>query len=550
LVNHALARAKLSVERVEFGRQSGPFRGNEAQVTAAGTKPFYITTAIDYPNGAPHIGHSMEKVAADVMARFHRLLGDDVAFTMGVDENSQHIVTAAKAAGDDVGPFTDAMDEVFRASWDALNISRTSWVRTTEPRHAAASQELFVRAQANGDIYKSTYAGWYCPNCNNYYTEEDLVDGRCPNHPSITPEWLEEENYFFALSKYTDFLRNHIAEYPAFITPDTWRAEVLGLIDAGLRDFSVSRRVRPGSTPWGVAVPGDPEHVLYVWFDALTTYLTGIGFPDRDGEFDHYWPVDSHVIGKDILRFHTLYWPAMLAAAGLPLPRRIAIHGFMTLEGKRISKTTGNVVSPIEVVNEFGADPVRYYLMRDLSFSSDGDFSRSKLIRRYNDDLGNDLGNLLNRVVSMIGRYRGGVVPAPGVAEELESDLRVVAENARDRAAHHIDQWELNDALEHIWLLVRRANQYLEARKPWMLAKDVANAALLDTTLYTAAEATRLAALFLAPFIPDASDRIMAQLGLSPVADGDWERHGSWGGVAFGSVDPAGPLFPRIEVVE
>jgi methionyl-tRNA synthetase len=490
----------------------------------------------------------MEKVAADVMARFHRLLGDDVAFTMGLDENSQHIVTAAKTAGQETGPFTDQMDEVFRASWDALEISRTSWVRTTEPRHAAASQELFRRAQANGDIYKSTYAGWYCPNCNNYYTEDDLVNGRCPNHPSITPEWLEEENYFFALSNYADFLRNRIAEFPDFVTPATWQAEVLGLIDAGLRDFSVSRRVRPGSDPWGVPVPGDEEHVLYVWFDALTTYLTGIGFPDNATLFEHYWPVDSHVIGKDILRFHTLYWPAMLASAGLPLPNRVAIHGFMTLEGKRISKTTGNVISPIEVVNEFGADPVRYYLMRDLSFSSDGDFSRSKLIRRYNDDLGNDLGNLLNRVVSMIGRYRNGTVPSPGEPGDLEADLRLVAEQANVKAAHHIDRWELNEALEHIWLLVRRANQYLEGRKPWMLAKDEANAALLDTTLYTAAEATRLAGLFLAPFMPGTSDRIMAQLGLESVRDGAWISEGAWGSVTFTDVNSAGPLFPRIEV--
>jgi methionyl-tRNA synthetase len=517
-------------------------------VTAAGSKSFYITTAIDYPNGAPHIGHSMEKVAADVMARFHRLLGDDVAFTMGLDENSQHIVTAASAAGQETGVFTDAMDDVFRASWDALEISRTSWVRTTEPRHAVASQELFRRAQENGDIYKSTYAGWYCPNCNNYYTEDDLVEGRCPNHPSITPEWLEEENYFFALSKYADFLRDHIAKFPEFITPSTWQAEVIGLIDAGLRDFSVSRRVRPGSDPWGVPVPGDDDHVLYVWFDALTTYLTGIGFPDDSARFEHYWPVDSHVIGKDILRFHTLYWPAMLASAGVPLPKRVAIHGFMTLEGKRISKTTGNVISPIEVVSEFGADPVRYYLMRDLSFSSDGDFSRAKLIRRYNDDLGNDLGNLLNRVVSMIGRYRGGVVPPTGTPQDLETELREVAGAARDNAAHHIDNWELNEALENIWTLVRRANQYLEGRKPWMLAKDDANAELLDLTLYTAAEATRLAGLYLAPFIPGTSDRIMAQLGLPAVAGGDWQSVGTWGAAAFTKVNLAGPLFPRIEV--
>ena len=331
-------------------------------------KPFYITTAIDYPNGEPHIGHSFEKISADVVARYHRLLGDDVAFCMGLDENSQHIVTAAEAAGMDTVSFSNQMEEIFLRAWHALNISVNAWTRTTEPRHARASIELFNRAVANGDIYKAVYAGWYCPNCNNYYTDAELVNGHCPLHPSITPEWLEEENYFFALSKYTDILRRHIEDNPEFITPSVWRPEMLGLIDSGLRDFSVSRQVKPGKPAWGIPVPGDPGHVMYVWYDALTTYLTAVGFPDDMERFNRYWPADSQIIGKDITRFHILYWPAMLLAAGLELPRRIVVHGFMTLEGQRISKTTGNTISPIDLVDGVRrrSDPLLHPARHDI----------------------------------------------------------------------------------------------------------------------------------------------------------------------------------------
>ena len=509
--------------------------------------PFYITTAIDYPNGEPHIGHSFEKIAADVVARYHRLIGDDVMFCMGLDENSQHIVTAARNAEMDTDAWGNLMEERFLSAWNALDISVNAWTRTTEPRHARASTELFDRAVANGDIYKSKYAGWYCPNCNNYYTDADLVNGRCPNHPSITPDWLEEENYFFALSKYSDILQKHIEENADFITPSVWRPEMLALIKSGLRDFSVSRQVKPDQPAWGIPVPGDPDHVMYVWYDALTTYLTAIGFPDDGERFDRYWPADSQIIGKDITRFHILYWPAMLTSAGLELPRRIVVHGFMTLEGQRISKTTGNTINPIDLVAEFGADPIRYYIMRDMTFTSDGDFSRANLIRRHNDDLGNDLGNLLNRVVSMIGRYREGVVPAPGEPGDLETDLREVATAARADAARLIENWELDDALVAIWTLIRRANQYLEGRKPWSLAKQPGNGALLETTLYTAAEATRIAAILIAPYMPTSANRIMAQLGQPEIEDGDWTTNGEWGAATFGTVNPQGALFPRIE---
>src|SRR5680860_295061 len=287
------------------------------------SRSFYITTAIDYPNGEPHIGHSLEKIAADVVARYHRLLGDDTVFCMGLDENSQHIVRAANEHHVSTTVWTDRMEVAFLKAWDALEISVNAWTRTTGQRHHRASTELFERAMKKGDIYKANYAGWYCPNCNNYYSENELVDGHCPNHPTIEPDWLEEENYFFALSKYTEILKAHFLANPDFVTPSVWRPEVIALLESGLKDFSVSRQVREGQEAWGIPVPGDPSQVMYVWFDALTTYLTAIGFPDDMDRFGHYWPADSQVIGKDITRFHCLYWPAMLMSADLLLPRRI-----------------------------------------------------------------------------------------------------------------------------------------------------------------------------------------------------------------------------------
>jgi methionyl-tRNA synthetase len=508
---------------------------------------YYITTAIDYPNAPPHIGHALEKVAADVVARYHRLQGDNTYFSMGVDENSQHVVQAAHANDTDPLTWTKRMDEAFRLAWSKLDISYDYWIRTTEPRHFLASQEMFRRAQERGDIYLSTYSGWYCPNCNAFYTTEELVDGHCPIHPSLTPEWLEEENYFFALSKYSNRLLAHIEAHPEFIVPAVRRADVVGMIRQGLRDFAVSRRVRPGLESWGVPVPGDPEQVIYVWFDALTNYVTAAGFPNDMAKFTHYWPADAHVIGKDITRFHCLYWPAMLMSAGLPLPKQIAVHGFITLEGQRISKTAGNIIDPIELVDKVGADAVRYYLTRNLSFSSDGDFSRAGLVRHYNEELGNDLGNLLNRVVSMIQRYRGGIIPEPGPAGPLEEDLQRIAEETRQRAPAALEAWEIGGALGIIWNFVRRANQYLEQSEPWKLARKPDAQERLNTVLYSAAEATRLLAMFLAPFIPSSSNRMLAQLGLGSVGEGAWVREGRWGSPPLTKVVPGPLLFPRIE---
>jgi methionyl-tRNA synthetase len=520
------------------------FSGSERN---KGTKPYYITTAIDYPNGPPHLGHTLEKVAADVIARYHRLQGHDAYFSIGLDENSQHVVQAAKANNVDLVTWTNKMDEAFRLAWSKLDISNDRWIRTTEERHFRASQEMIRRAQERGDIYKALYSGWYCPNDNTFYQDDDLVNGRCPNHPSIIPEWLEEENYFFALSKYSDRLLAHINEHPDFIVPTIRQSEVVGMIRQGLRDFSVSRRVDPTRDRWGVPFPGDPNQVIYVWFDALTNYVTAVGFPDDIATFERYWPADVHVIGLDIIRFHCLYWPAMLLAAGLPLPEQVAVHGFLTLEGAKISKSTGNIVHPLELVDEFGVDAIRYYLLRNLSFASDRDFTREGLIQRYNDELAKDLGNLLNRVVTMANRYRGGSIPTPGHEGDLERDLQRVAAETRQRVEEELAAWEIGNALESIWNFVRRTNQYLEQSKPWILAHEPEKEEQLNTVLYATAEATRLLALYLAPFIPNASERIMSQLGLGLVSTCAWVRESVWGSVPLTKVEAGPLLFPRIE---
>jgi methionyl-tRNA synthetase len=510
-------------------------------------KTYYVTTAIDYPNGPPHLGHTLEKVAADVIARYHRLQGYDTYFSIGLDENSQHVVQAAKANNLDLVTWTDRMDEAFRLAWSKLDISYDRWIRTTEERHFRATQEMIRRAQERGDIYKAIYSGWYCPNDNTFYQDDDLVNGRCPNHPSIVPEWLDEENYFFALSKYSDRLLAHINEHPDFIVPTIRQSEVVGMIRQGLRDFSVSRRVDQTRDSWGVPFPGDPDQVIYVWFDALSNYVTAVGFPDDRAMFEHYWPADAHVIGMDIIRFHCLYWPAMLLSAGLPLPEQVAVHGFLTLEGAKISKSTGNIVHPVELVDEFGVDAIRYYLLRNLSFASDRDFTREGLIQRYNDELAKDLGNLLNRIVTMVNRYRGGTIPTPGLDGDLERELQGVAAKTRQRVEEELAAWKIGSALQGIWDFVRRTNQYLEQSKPWILAREPENEGQLNTVLYSAVEALRLLALYLTPFIPNASDRILGQLGLEPVRTSVWARKSVWGSVPLAKV-VAGPLlFPRIE---
>ena len=540
------------------GRSSFFEEGAQRASTSAGDVPvppeagdigmtrYYVTAAIDYPNARPHVGHSFEKVAADVVARYHRLRGDDVRFAMGLDENSQHVAAAARRAGRSPRDWIDDLDAAFRLAWTRLNLSNDAWIRTSSPAHHRAARRLFTLARDRGDVYRGKYAGWYCPNCNNYYAEEDLADGLCPEH-RLRPEWVEEENFFFALSRYSEPLRRLVEGDPGFIQPGAWRGEMLALLRGGLRDFSVTRAVRPGAAPWGVPVPDEPDQVLYVWFDALTNYLTALGFPDDTETVARYWPADAHVVGKNITRFHCLYWPAMLLSAGLPVPRSVAVHGFMTLEGQRISKTTGNVVDPVDLVDEFGCDTVRYYLLREFGFVADGDFSRAKLIHRRNSDLGNDLGNLLNRTATMAHRYLGGTLPPPVVAEPVDADLAGVASAVGPAVEAALGNWDTPSALESIWSLVRRANVYAEETAPWRLAKAPESSERLAVVLANLAEALRITALFLAPFLPETADRILERLGLSGAMSGDLVS-ACWGAIPEERRLMTGPvLFPRVE---
>ncbi len=506
-------------------------------------KTFYLTCAIDYPNGEPHLGHAFEKIGADCIARFKRLQGYEVFFSTGVDENSLNVARTAREAGRDPQEFIDDLSPRFNALWKNLNISADVFVRTTEPRHVEASREFFRRAHDNGDIYKGKYEGWYCLSCESYYPDADLVEGMCPVH-GTKPEWLSEENYFFALSKYQDRLLDHFEKNPDFVRPEFRRNEVLNFIKDGLRDFSVSR----AGADWGIPVPIDESQVIYVWFDALINYATVVGFPGDAATFAKWWPADAHVIGKDILRFHAIYWPAMLMAAGVELPKSVIGHGWIDLEGKPMSKTTGTVVDPADVIEKYGVDPLRYHLLREVPFFRDGSFVWDNLDGRYHRELGNDLGNLLNRTVSMIERYREGVLPEAGADGEPETALKAAASEAWEKVESGFDGWNFSDALADLWRFVAAANRYVDATQPFNLARDPDQAGRVDTILYNLAESLRLIALLLAPAAPATADRIMAQLGTDPVAAGCWETQRGWGGLVAGRPVPGGdPLFPRLE---
>ncbi len=474
---------------------------------------FYVTTPIYYINDKPHIGHTYSTIVADVLARFHRQHNDEVLFSIGTDENSQKTTQAAeKAEVKDVKVYADGMAEVWETTWKELGISHDKFTRTTSSDHQKTVYEFIKRVEAADDIYKGEYEGWYCVGCESFKTEDELVKGVCPDH-NKKAEWLKEENYFFKLSKYQQPLLDHIKSNPGFIAPETRRNEVVSFLESGLKDISISRKLKD----WGIPFPNDKDQVVYVWFDALTYYLTAAGFPGD--KYKQWWPPNVHVVGKDIIRFHCTMWPAMLMSAKLDLPEKVVAHGFFTIEGTKISKSLGNAIDPLELTAKYGIDPLRYYLLREIPLGSDGDFSYSRFETLYTTELANDLGNLVQRTASMIVKYLDGVT---GPVEAHSHDASPVYEA--------VGQFQLDRALGEIWQTIRGLNQLIEEEKPWVLAKTN-DGHLKEVLLHLVADLLQVADLLL-PFLPETSAKISQTFQNGKV-----------------NMD-VGILFPRLEHVE
>lgn len=469
---------------------------------------FYVTTPIYYVNDVPHIGHAYTTVAADVISRYKRISGYDVFFLTGTDEHGQKIEQAAERQNATPKQLADKVVERFKSLWIKLNISYDKFIRTTEEYHKRCVQYVFSKMLENGDIYLGEYEGWYCTPCETYWTETQLLDGNCC--PSCRRETtrLKEPSYFFKMSKYQDRLLSYIENNPDFIKPSSRRNEIISFIKEGLRDLSVSRI----SFKWGIPVPGDPKHVIYVWIDALTNYISALGYPNEDDLYGKFWPADYHIVGKDILRFHTIYWPTMLMSIGVQLPKSVFAHGWWTVEGQKMSKSLGNVIDPNWLVDKFGVDQIRYFLMREVPFGLDGDFSFKALIHRINGDLSNDLGNLLNRTLGMINRYFDGVVQP--YTEGSEEDERIAEQivNTFKEVDGYLNELAFNKALSSIWELVGALNRYIDYSAPWALAKDPARRGRLGSILYTVLDGIRAISLMIYPFMPDTAVEIRKQI--------------------------------------
>jgi len=475
-------------------------------------EPFYITTAISYVNGPPHLGHAYEAISTDVIARFKRLDGYDVMFLTGTDEHGQKVAKTARAAGKEPKAFSDEIAALFKKMGAELNISNDAFIRTTEPRHYEASQGIWRKLEENGDIYLDKYEGWYSIRDEAYYDESELTKGddgqfRAPTGTEV--DWVEEESYFFRLSAYQEPLLAHYDANPGFIQPDFRRNEVVSFVKQGLRDLSVSRT----NFDWGVPVPGNPNHVMYVWLDALTNYITAVGYPDEKAPlYTRYWPADVHIIGKDIVRFHAIYWPAFLMSAGVPLPKCVFGHGFLTVEGAKMSKSLGNVVTHKDLIAEFGLDQVRYFLMREVPYGQDGSFSREAMIHRINGDLANDLGNLAQRVLSMVAKNCGGAVPTKGALSAEDEAMLAAARDAVPEMREAMAGFAIHRALEALWRVIAECNRYLDAQAPWSLRKTDPDR--MATVLWVAAETIRHIAVLAQPATPDAMARLLDQLAV------------------------------------
>ena len=474
---------------------------------------YYITTPIYYVNDVPHIGHAYTTLACDVLARFKRLDGYDVMFLTGTDEHGQKVEKSAEAAGLEPRIFVDKVSQNFRELAEPMDYSNDDFIRTTEAKHARSSQAIWQAIERNGDIYLGTYSGWYSVRDEAFYGEEELTDG--PDGARLAPtgaevEWVEEPSYFFKLSEWGARLLEFYDENPDFVLPETRRNEVVSFVKSGLRDLSISRT----SFKWGIPVPGDDDHIMYVWLDALTNYITAVGYPDvQSDSFTKYWPADIHMVGKDIVRFHAVYWPAFLMAAGVAPPKRVFAHGWWTVEGQKMSKSLGNFIAPHEIVEKYGVDAVRYFLMRELPFGKDGDFSHRAVVHRLNSDLANDLGNLVQRVLSMINRHCDARVPAPGELGDADAALLRAGEALLAETRLLMRRQEISVALEAVWRVIGEANRYVDAMAPWRLRER--DRTRMASVLFTLAETIRRIAVLLQPFVPAAAGRILDQLAVA-----------------------------------
>ena len=502
---------------------------------------YYITTPIYYPSANLHIGHTYCTVMADAMARFKRLSGYDVRFLTGTDEHGLKIQEIAEKQGVAPQQYVDGVVSGIKELWKTMEISYDDFIRTTEERHVSRVQEIFNKMNAKGDIYRSEYEGWYCTPCESFWTESQLVDGCCPDCGRRV-EKAQEEAYFFRLSKYQDKILELFKEHPEFLMPDTRRNEMKAFVEQGLEDLCISR----STFDWGIQVPIDTKHVIYVWLDALTNYITALGYPDSPELFERYWPADVHLVGKEIVRFHSIIWPAMLMSLDLPLPKQVLGHGWLLIDGGKMSKSKGNVVDPVILIERYGIDSLKYFLLREYTFGQDGIFTNEVMLKRMNFDLANDLGNLLSRTTAMIEKYYGGIIPPADTEDDLDKNLKSVALGAAPDVEKYMDEFSFNNALESIWILVRRANKYIDEKTPWILAKDESKKAELDTCMHNLAEALRIVSILIYPFMHTTTEKIRTQLGI--FQEVKWEDAFVFEKLDGNRVQRGEAIFPRLDI--